>query len=151
MNLLVKMLLPAAAGGAISYLEAKPAENAWWHDLDDGIKAVVFAAVAYVAETKNMPQAAGAASAFAGFYAVRKGLAYWAEQDAAGNKGKAPAGKGWGLKGLMDQQSLTPAQIDTALAQAIEQAEAREAGGVQGLAYEGTPADLVIHNTYQTA
>lgn len=147
-NLLVKLLLPAAAGGAIAYLEAKPVENAWWHDLDDGIKAIVFAGVAYVAETKNMPQAAGAASTWAGFYAMRKGLAWYAEKNApAGNK----AGKGWGLKGLMDQQQLTPSQVDAALAQAIAAAESREGGSVQGIEYQGTPSDLMGVHAYSTA
>ena len=144
MNMLIKILLPAAAGGAIGYLESDPVENAWWHKIDDGIKAVVLAALAYVAERSNQPHAAGAASAFAGFYAARKGLAYMAEKDKAAGPNKGAAGRGFALKGLMDNQNLTPSQVDNALAAAIQHAErsAPQGGGVAGISYEGSPADM---------
>lgn len=143
MTKLVKILLPAAAGGAIGYLEARAADFAWWHKIDDGIKAVVLFAVAYAADRANQPHASGAAAAFAGFYATRRGLKWYDERNAGAAKGKGIAFKN--LNGVMGQQGLSPAQIDAALAAAMAEADARAPqGGVAGIGHEVDVLNMAV-------
>jgi hypothetical protein len=140
MGRLVKILLPAAAGGAIGYLEARPADNKWWPELDDGIKAVVLFAVAYAADRANQPHASGAASAFGGFYATRRGLRWYDEKNAAPKRGLAMKN----LAGVMGQQGISPAQVDAALAAAIREAEAAPQGGVAGIGHDVDVLNLAV-------
>ncbi len=129
---MVSLLLPLMVGGGIGYIEATQPE--WWGKIDAKFKAVGFAAVAVVAAKKGMREAAGAATAFAGLYAVRAGIAWHVAKtpaDAAKYPGmpKVPVDPAKNLNGLLGAAGVNRGQVDEEMNAAFARMRAAAAQG----------------------